>query len=97
MKAMVSNASAPSTPPIIGPTGGIDVEGSGEVVEEGSGEVVEEGSGEVVEEGSGNAVAIGSGVTAKKSRKKVAKNAAWVVITNVWLSVVNSDDWKNRS
>ena len=63
MSARVSNASAPSTPPIIGPTGGLDVEEGSGHMEEGSGHCVEEGSGDAATIGS--AVAIGSGVTAK--------------------------------
>ena len=62
MSARVSNASAPSTPPITGPTGGLDVEEVSGHVEEGSGHA-EEGSGDAATIGS--AVAIGSGVTAK--------------------------------
>ena len=79
MNAKVSNASPPSTPPIIGPVGDLDVgegiehvleekKGNADVEEEVSADVGEGGSADVEEEGSGDAVAICSGVTSKKSR-----------------------------
>ena len=63
MNAKVSNASPPSTPPIIGPVGDLDVEeGIEHVLEE------QKGTADVEEEGSGHGVSICSGVTSKKTR-----------------------------
>ena len=104
INAKVSNASAPSTPPIMGPRGGLDevtvpegivVADEGIVVADEGIVVADEGI-VVADEGSED-VAIG-GVTAKKSRKMVESSYSRTLITNVcWESDVNSGDWKNRT